>query len=159
MEIIAGVTVSVTTEPLLKFAEQLDPQLIPPGLDVTVPPRRPFLLTVNVTSIVNALALVAVPPAVVTLSGPVVAPTGTVATIVVADVTVKVAGVPLNRTAVVPVKFAPLMVTPLPTTPLAGEKVVTIGAGMTVKLFALDAVPSGVVTTSRPEGAPAGTAA
>ena len=57
--------------------------MIPPGLEVTVPfpsPNRPLdLLTVSATVTVKLLALVPVPPAVVTLSGPVVAPAGTVA--------------------------------------------------------------------------------
>jgi hypothetical protein len=81
-----GVAVSITVEPLLKAAEQVPPQLIPDGLDVTVPlPRRRLdFLTVNTIgplfgTTVNALALVAVPPGVVTLIGPVVAPGGTVA--------------------------------------------------------------------------------
>ena len=56
------------------------PQLIPPSLEVIVP--LPVLLTERVKLCwvtVNALELVAVPPGVVTLSGPVVAPGGTVA--------------------------------------------------------------------------------
>jgi hypothetical protein len=61
----------------------VDPQLIPAGLEVTVPlltPKRPcVLLTVSATLIVKLIALIAVPPGVVTLSGPVVAPAGTVA--------------------------------------------------------------------------------
>src|SRR2546422_4526896 len=62
---------------------------------------RPVLLTVRVkrcTATVKLLALVAVPPGVVTLSGPVVAPLGTVAEIEVEEVAVKLALVPLNRT-------------------------------------------------------------
>src|SRR6185295_7119745 len=56
----------------------------------------------------------------------------------VADVTVKLAALtPLNRTAVAPVKFVPLIVTPVPTGPLAGVKLVIVGAGVTVKLAAL----------------------
>jgi hypothetical protein len=80
MERKPGVAVSVTTLPLLKSAEQVDPQLIPVGLDVTVPPiRRLVFVTVNGTLTVKLVALVAVPPGVVTLIGPVVAPVGTVA--------------------------------------------------------------------------------
>jgi hypothetical protein len=44
------------------------------------------------------------------------------------DVTVKVAGVPLNETDVAAVKLVPLMVTLVPTGPLAGVKPVTVGA-------------------------------
>ena len=78
MERKPGLAVSVTTVPLLKSAEQVDPQAIPAGLDVTVPPRRPVFLTVKGTVNVKLLTLSAVPAGVVTLRGPVVAPAGTV---------------------------------------------------------------------------------
>ena len=72
-------------------------------------------------------ALVAVPSGVVTETLPVVAPAGTVVLIWVADATVKLAVVPLKRTLVVPVKFVPVMVTAVPTGPLAGLKDVIVG--------------------------------
>ena len=76
------------------------------------------------------------------------------------DVTVKVVAlVPLNLTAVTPVKFVPLMVTFAPTGPLAGEKLVMVGGGMTVKVVLLAPVPADVVTLSGPVVAPAGTVA
>src|SRR5712675_1061493 len=60
---------------------------------VTLLPTSPLvgvkLVMVGGFTTVNAPVLVAVPPDVVTLSDPVVAPTGTVAWIAVADVTVK----------------------------------------------------------------------
>src|SRR5256714_10919008 len=88
----------------------------------------------------------------------VVAPAGTVAWITVVDVTVNVVAlVPLNRTAVTPEKFEPLMVTFAPTGPLVGEKLVMVGGGMTVKVVLLVAVPADVVTLSGPVVAPAGT--
>src|SRR5258707_8451561 len=71
---------------------------------------------------VNAPLLVVVPLGVVTLSGPVVAVAGTVAWIAVSEVTVKLALVPLNATAVAPVKLVPLIVTLAPAGPLAGVK-------------------------------------
>ena len=71
----------------------------------------------------------------------------------------KVAAVPLNATAVAPVKFVPLIVTLVPTGPLVGAKLVMVGAAMTVKLVALVAVPPGVVTLSGPVVAPVGTVA
>ncbi len=153
----AGAAVSVTTVPLLKSAEQLDPQSIPPGLEVTVPPRRPVFVTVNVTLTANTSALVAVPLGVVTLKGPVVAPAGTVARIWVAEITVNAAAVPLSRTDVAPVKLVPLIVTLAPTSPLVGVKLVM--AGTTVKFVALVAVPPGVVRLIGPVVAPAGTIA
>ena len=73
-----------------------------------------------------------------------------------ADVTVKLAAVPLNLTAVVPVKFVPLIVTLVPAGPVAGVKVVIVGGLNTVKLLALVAVPPGVVALSGPVVAPAG---
>lgn len=72
--------------------------------------------------------LVAVPPAVVTLMGPVVAPVGTVAVILVAELTMKVALTPLNLTEVAPVKFVPVIVTLDPTGPDVGENEVIVGA-------------------------------
>ena len=108
----------------------------------------------------NALLLVAVPPEVVTLIGPVVAPLGTVAVIEVAEPAVKLALTPLKRTAVAPLKLVPLIVTVVPTGPLAGEKLVIVGAlAVTTKPLALVAVPPGVVTRIRPVVAPAGTSA
>ncbi len=84
------------------------------------------------TSTVNALALVAVPTGVVTLIGPVVAPVGTVASIEVAEVTVKFALTPLKVTAVAPVKFVPLIVTLVMTGgPFVGVKLVIVGGGST----------------------------
>ena len=76
-----------------------------------------------------------------------------------AEVTEKPAAVPLNLTAVAPVKFVPLIVTLAPTAPLAGVKLVIVGGLTTVKLLALVAVPADVVTLSEPVVAPAGTVA
>jgi hypothetical protein len=79
----------------------------------------------------------------------------------VAEVTVKLALTVLNVTAVAPVKFVPLMVTLVPTGPLAGVKLVIVGGALatTVKLFVLAAVPPGVITLSGPVVAAAGTVA
>src|SRR5205823_5953666 len=76
---------------------------------------------------VNEVALVAVPPGVVTARGPVVAAAGSVPWIAVAEVTVKLALTPLKVTPVAPVKFVPLMVTLAPTNPLVGVKLVIVG--------------------------------
>ncbi len=105
----------------------------------------------------KVVALVPVPAAVVTLIGPVLAPAGTGAVILVEEFTVKVAGVPLKVTAVVPVKFAPLIVTFVPTLPLVGVKPVIRGA--TVKFVALVPVPAAVVMLIGPVVALAGTVA
>ena len=63
------------------------------------------------------------PPVVVTCSGPVVAPVGTVAVICVAELTTYVvAAVVLNITDVVHPKFVPVMTTLAPTAPLVGRE-------------------------------------
>ena len=67
----------------------------------------------------------------------------------------KLAVIPLNRTAVAPVKLVPVIVTLTPTAPLVGVKLVIVGG--TRKFVALVAVPEGVVTLSGPDVAPAGT--
>jgi hypothetical protein len=155
-----GLAVRVTTVPMLKSAEQVDPQSSPAGLDVTVPSkRRPVFDTVNGTLTVKLLALSVVPPGVVTLIGPVVALAGAVTWIAVSEVSVKFAALPLKVTAVAPVKFVPLIATLVPTRPLVGLKLVMVGGGITMKLVALVAVPPGVLTFSHPVVAPAGTVA
>src|SRR5439155_9632550 len=90
---------------------------------------------------VNTLVLVAVPPGVVPLSGPVVAPVGTVSRIVVAEATVTAAAhTPLNVTAVAPVKFVPVIVTMVPSGPLVGVRLVIVGGITTVTLTADEVV-------------------
>src|SRR4051794_41890392 len=56
-------------------------------------------------------ALVPVPLGVVMLTGPVVAPVGTVAVICVAELIAAADATPLNFTTVAPVKFVPVMTT------------------------------------------------
>ena len=73
------------------------------------------------------------------------------------DVTLKLAALPLKRTALAPVKFKPVIVTPVPTGPFVGVKLAIVGA--IVKLVALVAGPPGAVTLTGPVVAPAGTVA
>ncbi len=84
---------------------------------LTVPDEGVNDVTVGLpfpVSTVKALPLMAVPPGVVTLMRPVVAAAGTVAVIADADTTLNVVAMtPLNRTAVAPVKLAPMMFTPV----------------------------------------------
>src|SRR5258708_38091949 len=75
-------------------------------------------------------ALLAVRGEVVTLIGPLVPPAGTVAVIVVAEPTVKLALAPLNSTALAPVKFVPLIETLVPAGPLVGVKLETVGGAV-----------------------------
>jgi hypothetical protein len=112
---------------------------------------------------VKFVALVAVPPAAVTVILPVTAPLGTVAMICVPGGFTEnvLAATPPNFTEVTPVKFDPKIVTDVPTGPLAGENELMVGAGdvVTMKSVALVAVPPGVVTVIFPVTAPLGTVA
>jgi hypothetical protein len=108
-------------------------------------------------STVKLVALVAVPLGVVTLMGPVLAPAGTLTVSWVSELTTKPgASAPLKRTAVVPVKLTPVIVTGTLCPPLVGEKLLMAGDN-TVKLVLLVPVPLGVVTVMGPLVAPVGT--
>src|SRR5260370_2950888 len=130
--------------------------------DVPTNPDAGFKLVIlgAGTVTVKLPPLLAAPPT-VTTTFPVVAPAGTVAVMLVALHAVAVAATPLNATVFVPCvapKFAPLIVTDVPTNPDAGFKLVMLGAGtVTVKLPPLLAAPP-TVTTTFPVVAPAGTA-
>src|SRR3989454_12211675 len=132
-------------------------------LPVPVVPTGPLggatLATTGAPAPVYEPALVAVPAGVVTVSGPLLAPAGTVAWIAVSEITVKLAVTPLNATVVVPVKLVPLIVTLVPTGPLVGEKLAIVGGSTTVNAPELCAVPPAVVTLTGPVVAPAGTSA
>ena len=71
----------------------------------------------------------------------------------------ELAEVPLNFTAVAPVKPEPLIVTLVPTGPLVGAKELITGGATTVKLMVLVPVPAAVVTLMGPVVALAGTLA
>ena len=89
-------------------------------------------------------ALVAVPPGVVTLIGPLVAVADTVAVIAAPESTWHAAATPLNRTDVAPVKPVPEIATRAPDSAPAGVKPPI--AGLTRKVPALVPVPAAVVT-------------
>jgi hypothetical protein len=108
---------------------------------VTLFPVRPWfgvkLVTVGGTNTVKLVALVAVPAAVVTVMGPVVAPVGTVAMRLVAVAAVKLAVTPLNFTVLLAgtgSKFVPVIVTEVPTGPSVGVNVVIVGACCVTKV-------------------------
>ena len=102
-----------------------------------------------------------VPAELVTVMGPVVGvdTVGTHAVICVSEITEKLAAAPLKATAVVPVKWLPVMVTGVPAVPLVGEKELMVGgaAPFTVKLLLLAAVEPLLVTQIIPVAAPLGT--
>lgn len=94
------------------------------------------------TVTVKFTPLLATPPT-VTTTFPVVAPVGTVVAMLVALQLVAVAGVPLKVTVLVPwvaPKFAPVIVTAVPTTPEVGFKLAMAGAG--VALFTFTVTPA-----------------
>ena len=160
--VVALTTVNVGCDVPLNVTLVAPVRLVP--VMVTAPPTGPLvgvkLVTVGTGSVtVKFVALVAVPPGVTTAIGPLVAAAGTDAVIVVAFTTVKLGWlVPLNDTLVAPVRLVPVIVTAVPTVPLVGVKLVTVGAGtVTVKFVALVAVPPAVTTASGPLVAPAGT--
>jgi hypothetical protein len=102
---------------------------------------------------VKLVALVAVPPGLITLIGPVVALAGTVALMDVADKMVKLALEPLNRTTLTWVKLYPLMVTLVPGTPLVGKKpVITGGIALTAAAASSIPLPQSAVVQVLPEG-------
>src|SRR5260221_563663 len=114
------------------------------------------LSTVNT---VPALALLET-PFTVTTTFPVVDPLGAETTIwVLLQLVMVVAEVPLKVTVLVPrvaPKFVPVIVTDAPKPPAVGDKLVTPGVGMTVKLMPLLATPA-KVTRTLPVVAPPGT--
>jgi len=117
-----------------------------------------LMLVTTVT--LKGTALLATPPTVTTML-PVFAPAGTGTTIVVAPQLVGVAVAPLNVTVLLPwldPKFAPAIVTEVPTGPEVGVTLVIMGAEVTVNTRGLLARPP-TVTTTFPVVAPAGTGA
>src|SRR5204863_1937892 len=102
-------------------------------------------------------ARLALPPGVVTLSGRLGPTAATVALSSVACPSVMLALVPLNSTALAPVKLVPLIVTLVPTGPLPGVKLVIVGGLITVKLAALLDRKSGVEGLSGALGGAGGT--
>jgi hypothetical protein len=112
----------------LKFTDIVPVKLAP--LIVTLDPITPLdgVKPLILGATMKSSALVAVPAGFVTVIFPVVALAGTVVVILISELRVKVAGMPLNLTDVVPVKFVPSIVTLAPTAPLGGEKPEIVGA-------------------------------
>jgi hypothetical protein len=106
---------------------------------------------------VKLVALVALPPFVITTILPVAAPVGTSAVTSVSFITVKVADFPSNVTLVVWSRPVPVMVTEVPTGPLDGVKLVMVGSTLKVCVLVRVVVP--VVTVTDPVSAAAGTVA
>jgi hypothetical protein len=136
LEVVAALPVPANDLP----EDELPEDELPPlplreevGLGVGVPLLDGVGLTVKLA------ALVASPPGVVTLSGPLLAPAGTVAVICVSLFTMKRAPWPTKATAVAPVKPPPIRVTVLPTGPDVGTRAVIVGIGAGVGVGAASA--------------------
>src|SRR5439155_5410873 len=110
---VAEFTVNVVALVPLNFTDVAPVRFVP--VITTLVPTGPLvgekLVIVGAGAVtVKLLALVAVPPGVVTEIAPVVAPAGTVAVTCVAEFTVNVVAlVPLNFTDVAPVRFVPVI--------------------------------------------------
>ena len=114
------------------------------------PESKVFVTLKGVTKLetVKLVVVVTVPPGVVIVIGPVVAPVGTVAVIWVAEFTTTlVAVIPLNLTTVVPIKPEPEITTEVPVGPEVGVKDVIVGAGGVLVNAKLALVIPGLPTT------------
>jgi hypothetical protein len=98
--------------------------------DVPTGPLDGLKVVIEGSTVNDVVELPVTPSPLVTVIGPVVAPVGTVVVIWISLFTVKAGWlVPLNFTAVAPVKPEPLIVTDAPSTPLLGLKLVITGGG------------------------------
>jgi len=137
------IVTAVPTGPLVGLKELMDAATLP----VTV--KFAALLTMTASAPVTEIFPVAAPP-------------GTVAVIFNEEFTVYEAAVPLNATAVAPVKFVPLIVTEVPTGPHDGvnEEIEALAPEVTMKSSALVTVVLLASTTETlPVWAPTGTVA
>jgi len=131
---------------------------------VTVDPARALAgvkpLIVGGWFTTKFVEVVATPPGVVTRTGPVVAPEGTVA-MIEDPLNLNEELTPLKVTEVAPVSAVPLIVTLAPIAPFVGEKLAIDGGApvVTLKVPLLIAVPPGVVIATGPVVAPGGTTA
>ena len=114
----------------------------PTPVTVTRSPTRPLvglmLSKATAAATIKFVALAAVPAAVVTVMGPVVAPVGTVVSRVVVDAAVATALTPLNATRFLAgsgSKFCPVIETRVPSGPCCGVKTVITGAPTVVKVL------------------------
>jgi hypothetical protein len=162
VEVVDVETIAVV--PLI-FTTLLDGVMLKfPPLITTVAPMAPLSGLIDVMvgdpSTLKLLLLVIVIPLTMMLMDPVVAPAGTVVVILVDVDAVTVAGIPLNKTALlagVVLKFVPVITMVAPSAPLLGLNPVSVGVGFTEKLFALRTVIPFNVREILPVVAPVGT--
>ena len=125
---VAEFTVNVAVMPL-NVTPVAPVRLVPVMTTVvpTVPLAGLRLLRAGVGTLTVKGRPLLVPPGVVTVTLPVVAPAGTVAVIWVPELTVNVAAVPLKLTAVAPVRLVPVITTEVPAVPLVGLRLLSAG--------------------------------
>src|SRR6267154_6007135 len=127
----------------------------------TAPEEAERLVMLGAGTTVKFDPALVTPPAAVTTTLPVVVPAGTVAVMLEEPQVPIVAVFPLNFTLPLPCdgpKVVPLTVIKAPTAPELGDKLLILGAGVTVKVTPELACPP-TVTTTEPVAAPAGTGA
>jgi hypothetical protein len=126
---VPDTTLKVVADVPLKLTVVTPVKFVP--VSVTVTPIAPLVGVndeiVGALMTVNICALAPVPPGPVTLIVPVDAPLDTVAVICVSELTVKVAEVEPNLTAVAPVNDVPVITTIVPVGPLVGVNDVMVG--------------------------------
>jgi hypothetical protein len=133
------------------------PKLVPSML--TIPPTGPDVgeRLEMIGAAVKRTPLLATPT--VTSTSPDVTPLGVVATICVADQLLATAATPLNVTVLDPCEApnpSPVIVTVIPALPEIGERLVIVGAEVSVKVMEL-LLSLSTVTTTGPVVAPLGT--
>src|SRR5271169_2474538 len=145
---------------MLAALQLVDAAVVPLNETVFVPCVVLRLAMLGAATLTVKLTLLLVTPPAVTTTFPVVAPVGTGTTMLDALQLVDAAAVPLNETVFVPCvvpKFAPVIVTNVPTNPDVGFRLAMLGAAtVTVKATPLLGTP-GSVSTTLPVVAPLGT--
>jgi hypothetical protein len=137
-----GLAVSVTVTLLANEAEQVDPQLIPAGLEVTVPLPRPLLLTVRLK---NCRLNVAVTDFAAFMATVHVAPETELQPVQLPK-TEPAAGVAVSVTVVLDVTVPP----PAPALPTVSMKVGTVKVAVTVFAAVMDTVHVAPDAVSQP---------
>jgi hypothetical protein len=160
--VVDEITVALTPLNLTTLLTAVVLKFVP--VIITVAPGAPLdgvkPVKVGIGNTVKLVAVVIATPFTIIDIGPVIAPAGTIALILVEVDEVMSATIPLNDTwlsASGVLKLVPVMVTIAPTAALEGLKLVIVGVGSTVKFVALLRVILLVVIEILPVVAPVGT--
>lgn len=123
---MAVTVVSLTTVKVVAFTPPKATDVVCVRLTPVIVTDVPTVPLVGVKLVIcgvtrNFLLVLILPPGVVTVTDPVVAPLGTVVVISASETTVNVAFVPLKLTLVAPVRLVPRILTAVPTLPDDGR--------------------------------------